>query len=593
MQPIFPTETGPAPVTGNNPPIGKEIPYLQDQLIAYIGNKRALLGFLAEVFRSLADSLSAENANGRIKFLDVFAGSGAVARLANYLGYQVAANDWEPYSYYLNSAYLTVRADELNGLFPDAGGFQAVLDRLNTDEGSYEAYLSRFYAPQNTADADYRTERLFYTRENAVFLDRARERIEQWYPGWSRLPADSRAAKSVLLSGLIYQAATHVNTSGVFKACHKGFGGHGQDALERIMRPMQLSRPILINGSPENRVTQEDAADFVSKRSGDICYLDPPYTVHQYGSNYHLLNTLALWDKPEVNQERGYDGRLKEKAGIRRDWKKTRSAYCYSSQAEDALNDLLRHIDARYIVLSYNSDGLIPYDRLLELLSRRGSVRVESRPYVTYRGGRRSNSVKASTFEFLMIVDTSRAFSPRQRSRAESLYYRHRLRVLLQSSFCPDKIIEQFPERAGNEGMEDGSLFVSSLGEKGRSLRLPMERWYRFKVVPQEIESLRLSEIQRLIDRLEICLCSGRIEEAGVLLEILQDPELEKAERERYAAELVKVLRYLAHQKYREDFLRLWEAAKRIFSNSLRPVSGKNRQALEAVMERARRRFSG
>jgi adenine-specific DNA-methyltransferase len=33
---------------------------------------------------------------------------------------------------------------------------------------------------------------------------------------------------------LLYGAATHVNTSGVFKACHKGFGGHGRDAQVRL-----------------------------------------------------------------------------------------------------------------------------------------------------------------------------------------------------------------------------------------------------------------------------------------------------------------------------------------------------------------------
>jgi hypothetical protein len=51
-------------------------PYLQDQLIAYIGNKRALQPFLAGVFTRLAGP-------GAV-FLDPFAGSGAVARLARY-----------------------------------------------------------------------------------------------------------------------------------------------------------------------------------------------------------------------------------------------------------------------------------------------------------------------------------------------------------------------------------------------------------------------------------------------------------------------------------------------------------------------------
>ena len=49
-----------------------------------------------------------------------------------------------------------------------------------------------------------------------------------------------------------------------------------------------------------------DAKKFILKNKNknfDLVYLDPPYNQHQYGSNYHLLNTIALWDKPEINKE--------------------------------------------------------------------------------------------------------------------------------------------------------------------------------------------------------------------------------------------------------------------------------------------------
>ena len=31
-----------------------------------------------------------------------------------------------------------------------------------------------------------------------------------------------------------------------------------------------------------------------------IAYLDPPYNQHAYGSNYHVLHSVSLWDKPAV-----------------------------------------------------------------------------------------------------------------------------------------------------------------------------------------------------------------------------------------------------------------------------------------------------
>src|SRR6056297_3116192 len=66
--------------------------YLTHQLIAYIGNKRRILGFLYRIFSRLQEKHPIHS------FIDPFAGSGAVSRLARQMGYEVAANDWEDYS---------------------------------------------------------------------------------------------------------------------------------------------------------------------------------------------------------------------------------------------------------------------------------------------------------------------------------------------------------------------------------------------------------------------------------------------------------------------------------------------------------------
>ena len=83
-------------------------PYLTEQLIAYIGNKRRLLPL---VYRAIEKTgVPLEGA----KFFDVFAGSGAVSRLAKSLGCEVLSNDWEYYSYILNSAYIKIDKNILN-----------------------------------------------------------------------------------------------------------------------------------------------------------------------------------------------------------------------------------------------------------------------------------------------------------------------------------------------------------------------------------------------------------------------------------------------------------------------------------------------
>jgi adenine-specific DNA-methyltransferase len=169
------------------------------------------------------------------------------------MGFRVGANDWEPYSYVINSCHLRLKPVDLDSLFPARGGVDAVLAELNAlpPLPESEAYISRYYAPRKTEEADWKTERLFYTRENALAIDAIRERIEELHPGMPEEPA-SFLRKTALLAPLLYQAATHTNTSGVFKAYHKGFGGHGHDALGRIMGPIRLGtngRPLLSRSS--------------------------------------------------------------------------------------------------------------------------------------------------------------------------------------------------------------------------------------------------------------------------------------------------------------------------------------------------------
>lgn len=387
---------------------GEVPPYASTRLIAYLGNKRALLPFLLSVFREI-------DGESRVAaFLDPFAGSGAVSRLARSLGWTVMANDSEEYSRAVNEAWLGVSADEAPSLFAGEGGLASAIEALNglhPQRGDGEPpcpappYVAAHYAPADTATADWRRERLFYTRENALFLDRARCAIEYLRPapGAGGAPRAAVAERALLLGLLVYEAATHANTSGVFKAYHKGFGGHGRDALGRILSPMRLEPPLLWGGPP-SEVGREDAARFCAHRSADLCYLDPPYNQHQYGSNYHLLNTIARWDRPPVRDDRAEDGSLLFAAGIPPSWAESRSAFCSKRTAAAAFRELIASVDARSIALSYNTEGFVPPEELFDILSDRADVRLRSLEYVKYRGGRQSASRRSGNSEILFVA---------------------------------------------------------------------------------------------------------------------------------------------------------------------------------------------
>ena len=79
------------------------------------------------------------------------------------------------------SSRYAASASRMPALFRGRGGLAAVLAGLNALPAPLpeHRYVSRHYAPRSTGTADWRTERLFYTTENALAIDAMRWRIAQ------------------------------------------------------------------------------------------------------------------------------------------------------------------------------------------------------------------------------------------------------------------------------------------------------------------------------------------------------------------------------------------------------------------------------
>ena len=513
-------------------------PFLTEQLIAYIGNKRALLPFLHGVFSQLAPEPSGAT------FLDPFAGSGAVSRLARMMGFTVAANDLEHYSFVINSCHLGESRSDLDVLFREQGGLESVLAELNNLPPPREAaaYISRHYAPRRTEEADWRTERLFYTQENARVIDAVRERIEGLYPGTPQEETRFRE-KMTLLAPLLYEAATHTNTSGVFKACHRGFGGHSRDALKRIMAGIVIRPPVLVDAPTRSAVACMDAGEFLSGRSADICYLDPPYAVHQYGSNYFMLNSIALWDKPPVSEERGPDGRLRSKAGIRADWTMTRSDFCYPSTALSEMKRIVQAADCRWLVVSYSDEGLIGLEELCELLASTGSLSLRSTGYVKYPGGKQSPGRTTRNQELALVVDRragARGGGPRRSGPVSELLLGVRMARLMGQAFDPARVRRVFHT-------EGDSILLQPC--PGQTVRLPMQHLWRFAAdsVPPGFGAP--ADAERFVTALRGCLVRDVRQEINVIVAIARK-EKDARERDRLLKEVLRLANKLAHRKY-------------------------------------------
>lgn len=524
-------------------------PFLTEQIIAYIGNKRRLLGLIHKGIGAVYGSAPPRG----LRFLDAFAGSGVVSRLAKVMGFELHINDWEAYAEVLSRGYIGVDRRDIPALFGSEREFRELLTKLNQapppDPG--EQYMARFYAPahRDPEQADFRTERLFYTRENALSIDKIRNGIEALYPQ-EKGDSAHRRRRDLLTALLLYQAATHTNTSGVFKACHKGFGGHGRDALKRITAPIRLIPPPLIDRTAPIRIYRDDINHLIKSGalpSLDIAYLDPPYNQHQYGSNYHILNSVARWDKPEMPLTLDEKGELQEKAGIRHDWVDTRSAYCYRSSAAEAFAGLIDGLDAETILISYSSDGLVPLEQMEEICAEKGRFRLITNEYTRYRGGKQSNNRTNTNIEFLIVLESGKPPVPGDHDTLKRLLALRKTRLLFQHPCRYD----------GLKGIARGTGTPSSpllLNTGRKTITIPHIHSFLL-LPPPELEKLPPEELAALNNLLEETLCRSQEEILQELLKRLENPPPgDTAPPSFFIRRIAPALKKLAHKKNRDRF---------------------------------------
>ena len=376
----------------------RTLEYLFNQLFPYIGNKRKLLPL---IFEALLKTGVTEGL-----FVDFFSGSGVVSRLAKKNGFRVISNDWEPYSFFYNHAYIE---QNKYPLFKELDGLEKTYKYLNSLEGIH-GYISEYYCPWDDKNPDIKRERMFFTHKNGMKIDAVREKISEW----GKEGKINLKEKAILLSSLIYSVSYVSNTSGVFKGFHNGWGGKTGTALYRILSEIKLIPPVLFDNKEKNKVYQIDSQLLAEKldQKISIAYLDPPYNQHPYGSNYHILNTVALWDKPEINKNILVNGKKKNKSAIRTDWRtERRSAYNYKNRAITALDKLIQAINADYVLLSYSTDGNMNLKDVLEIFAGSGKLSMVSKPYKRYRVSTQRMSEKPYNVETVLILDKNKTSS--------------------------------------------------------------------------------------------------------------------------------------------------------------------------------------
>lgn len=194
----------------------------------------------------------------RLRSVDLFAGSGFLARLMKKHSSLVVSNDLELYAQAIGECFL---ADHDEALFDEARRHAELLNRAALDGASHDGFIREIYSPADDRNIKI-DERVFYTNDNA-------RRLDFYIQELALLPAGIR---SLLLGPLLSSASVHANTGGVFKGFYKDkntgigkFGATAGDAMDRILAPITLEPPVQSIFRSGHKVFRRDANDLASE----------------------------------------------------------------------------------------------------------------------------------------------------------------------------------------------------------------------------------------------------------------------------------------------------------------------------------------
>lgn len=350
----------------------------------YIGNKEKIIEKIHKILE--------ENGVAGERFFDFFSGTTSVARYYKDLGYCIYSSDLMYMSYCLQKAYIEnneepkfeklinsfSEKDIQDDLFPIP--LDIVVNRLN-EVDDVEGFIYLNYTPEGTKELQQ--PRMYFSSENGRRIDAIRQKIEEW----NRKGLLCGNEYYILLTCLIETVSFYANVAGVYSAFHKKWD-------PRAIKKLSLRSIKIHNNQKENRVYNMNSMDLIDEIDTDILYLDPPYNERQYLPNYHLIETIAKYDYPEIHGVSGM-----------RDYENKKSKFCNSKTALAEIRKIAEKARYKYFVMSYNSEGIMPRESIMNILSDYGEVKLEQFQYTRFKSNNNGLSkTKTKIYEQLYIL---------------------------------------------------------------------------------------------------------------------------------------------------------------------------------------------
>ena len=294
-------------------------------------------------------------------FGDMFAGTGTVSFMIQQMyKCKVITNDLQYYAYIMNRAILTKYTKKEQTLITKK------IEEYNNIQGIH-GFISRNYAPPK---------RMYFTHKNAMSIDAMRIQLEK----------DKHAIPDnvyiYLLASIIVAADKVANTTSVYASYLKEF-------KPSAFQPIHLIVPIFAYIPKTNRFYNSDVLDIIDKTDCDVIYLDPPYNTRQYSTYYHILDTIAKYDSPNIHGITGIPDDLQK------------STFSSMVEVENAFRTLVEKIKAKVLIMSYNDEGIISHNVLKSILNMHGKVKMYKIPYKKFKA--QQNVEREKLYEYLFV----------------------------------------------------------------------------------------------------------------------------------------------------------------------------------------------
>lgn len=380
------------------------------QLIKYMGSKAKIIKFVAE-------SIDSIYSGGEI--CDLFGGA---CSLSGALGgrFAIHSNDIQSYSEIIASVYLRkIKNLDAESLMQDASiNYKKAKANLPMDL-DYKGFTSlddfNYIEERNRLLIDHNFRNHYHlfvknysgtwwSAEQCLWIDAIKQAIDKKRKSGQWGAAEYAFGMSILLHAMAYtsQGTGHYAQYRDAKtiSAMKDINIYRQKKLETIfVNKFEQMK----NWSRDNvkdlghKTTTMDFKECLKKVKGGTVYADPPYAFVHYSRFYHAMETLCLYDYPELQVKSGYivKGRYREE--------RHQSPFCIRTQVSDAFENLFMGVKSAKanLALSYSDSAMINLEQLLEIsdktLGKNYKVWVEDMAHTHMTMGRqkdRSREVK-------------------------------------------------------------------------------------------------------------------------------------------------------------------------------------------------------